>query len=344
MKKNKLISFASYLFDHLFFLCCYGAAAMLIGGLLWLIQVRGIFILFAELILAAAVFAPLLLDFLRRRDFYTALYHLLETLDQKTLLGEISMTPSFLDGQILLDLLRGINKYQNDRLASMEGEILDYREYVESWVHEIKTPIASARLIAENAKNPATLRMEEELQRIDRYVEQALYYARSASAEKDFRVEPTSLKFLVTEAIKTYSKPLIRTRCQIHMENLDLPLHADVKSCAFLIGQILSNSIKYRKDDFHLTFQGQRTANSVRLSITDNGIGISKRDLPRIFDKGFTGEHGRTFPKSTGIGLYLCKKLCDNMNIQITAESAPNAGTTILLTFPEESFVFSSCL
>ena len=119
-------------------------------------------------------------------------------------------TARFLDGQILDEILRRCNKYQNDRVADAKQDSQEYREYLDSWVHEIKTPIAAARLIVENNKNPATLRIDDELRRIDGFVEQVLYYARSTAVEKDFKVEKTTLQALVNSALKTYSKPLIQ--------------------------------------------------------------------------------------------------------------------------------------
>lgn len=123
------------------------------------------------------------------------------------------------------------------------------------------------------------------------------------------------------------------------MEGVELLVCADIKSCAFIIGQIISNAIKYRRSEFKLNFYGKMEQNRIILEIRDNGIGISATDLPRVFDKGFTGENGRRFPKSTGIGLYLCKKLCDKMNMDISISSEKGQGTTVTLFFPTESLL-----
>ena len=123
------------------------------------------------------------------------------------------------------------------------------------------------------------------------------------------------------------------------MEGLDIPVTTDIKSCTFIIGQMISNAIKYRKDGLQITFTGITERNRVLLLVSDNGIGISEADLPRIFDKGFTGENGRRYSKSTGIGLYLCKKMCEKMNIGLSASSANGRGTTITMDFPTESYL-----
>ena len=336
----------SYLTDRIVSLACLAAAASLAALLLWLADVRGIFILFVEAIFCGAAFASLVWDYARRRAFYRRLFELSDQLEEKTLLAEISEEPQFLDGQILMEILRRNSKYENDRIAAMEQKNREYREYLDSWVHEIKTPITSAGLMIENDKNRTTLRIGDEIGKIDALVEQVLYYARSTEAEKDFKVEKTTLREIVNLALKAYSRPLIQSGAKIHMENLDIPVSADIKSCSFTVGQIISNAVKYRKPDregtkepFHLKFSGSQERNEVLLTVQDNGIGIPGRDISRIFDKGFTGENGRRYMKSTGIGLYLCRKLCGQMNIRITAESVPGESTEITLEFPAESMI-----
>lgn len=331
--------FTDYITDRIFSVVCFIVAEGLVFGLLWLIEVPMIFTAFAEVIFLFSFLLPLLWDFRRRRRYYSRLLELLDHLDEKTLLMEIAERPGFLDGRILSDILRQNSKYQNDQIARMHDESRDYRDFLDTWVHEIKTPITSARLVVENEKNPTTLKIDDELRKIDNFVELVLYYARSSDVEKDFRVDQTSLKHLVTAALKTYSKPIIRAGGHIHMDALDVPVCADVKSCTFVIGQIISNAIKYRQDNLHLYFSSTMEKNRACLVIRDNGIGIDAADLPRVFDKGFTGENGRRFPKSTGIGLYLCRKLCDKMNISITVSSEKGHGTALTLYFPTESLL-----
>jgi signal transduction histidine kinase len=148
------------------------------------------------------------------------------------------------------------------------------------------------------------------------------------------------LKTLVHGAVKSYSKQIIQANGVPEFENLDISLYADKKWCVFIIGQIIANSVKYCTGSLRLKFTGGTYEKGCYLLISDNGKGISEADLPRIFEKGFTGETGRCFTKSTGIGLYLCRKLCQKMNMDITAESAPGNGTTIKITFPKGNFYF----
>ena len=299
-----------YISNRIVSIVCFVIAEGLLFGLLWLIEVPSVFIAFAEIIFLLFFSASFIWDFHRRSSYYNRLLRLLEQLDEKTLLMEIAERPTFLDAQIISDILRQNTKYQNDKIAEMQRQSRDYRDFLDTWVHEIKTPITLV-----------------------------LYYARSSDVEKDFKVEKTTLKALVSAALKTYSKPIIQASGRIQMEGLDISVCADCKSCAFVIGQIISNAIKYRQDNFCLIFTSDTEKNRVLLKIHDNGIGIDTADLSRVFDKGFTGENGRRFPKSTGIGLYLCKKLCGKMNMDISISSEKGNGTTVTLYFPTESFL-----
>lgn len=333
------MKFSGYITDRIVSFVCFVISEGLVFGLLWLVEVPMVFIIFTGIIFLLFFLFSLIWDYHRRRGYYKRLLQLLDQLDEKTLLMEIAERPGFLDAKIVSYILKQNNKYQNDKIAEMQKQSRDYRDFLDTWVHEIKTPITSARLIIENEKNPTTLKIEDELRKIDNFVELVLYYARSSDVEKDFKVENTTLKALVSTALKTYSKPIIQAGGRIHMEGMDIPVCADSKSCSFIIGQVISNAIKYRQEEFRLEFRSQVQKNRIALLIHDNGIGISRADLSRVFDKGFTGENGRRFPKSTGIGLYLCKKLCDRMNIAISISSEKGQGTTVALYFPTESLL-----
>ena len=333
------MKFSDYITDRIVSFVCFVISEGLVFGLLWLVEVPMVFIIFTGIIFLLFFLFSLIWDYHRRSGYYKRLLQLLDQLDEKTLLMEIAERPGFLDAKIVSYILKQNNKYQNDKIAEMQKQSRDYRDFLDTWVHEIKTPITSARLIIENEKNPTTLKIEDELRKIDNFVELVLYYARSSDVEKDFKVENTTLKALVSTALKTYSKPIIQAGGRIHIEGMDIPVCADSKSCSFIIGQVISNAIKYRQEEFRLEFRSQVQKNRIALLIHDNGIGISRADLSRVFDKGFTGENGRRFPKSTGIGLYLCKKLCDRMNIAISISSEKRQGTTVALYFPTESLL-----
>ena len=326
-----------YIIDRLFSVVMFLAAVVFSMGLLWLMGLRYEFIIYIEIIFGFSFLAAFIWDYTRKKKYYCGFMALFDGLDDKTLLAELVEKPGFLDGKLLYQILRLSNKYMNDKLAEAGATNQEYREYIEMWVHEIKTPITSAHLIIENDKNISTIRIDDELNKIDHFVEQALFYARSTTLEKDFKIEKTTLKTLVQEALKSYSKQIIEAHGRPVFENLDIPVFADRKWCVFIIGQIIANSVKYAKENLILTFKGSSFDNGCSLSISDNGIGITEADIPRIFDKGFTGENGRKFGKSTGIGLYLCRKLCHKMNMEISAASSFENGTTVKITFPKEN-------
>lgn len=338
------MSLKDYLTDNIFAVICFFITDLLVLSMLWLIETSIIFIVFLEVIFIISFLVPFIWNYWRKYNYYNKLLSLLDNLDEKTLLAEIIDKPSFLDGKILYNILRRSNKYQNDKISEIEQRNLEYREYIDRWVHEIKTPITSVRLIVENEKNTTTLRIDDELRKIDNFVEQVLYYSRSTAIEKDFRIEKITLRTIVNNVLKNYSKEIIQAGGHLDIKSLDIPIYTDIKSCVFIIGQVISNSIKYRKSNFHLRIYSQIQKNNVSLIIYDNGIGISSSDLLRVFDKGFTGENGRRFSRSTGIGLYLCKKLCDKMNIDLNINSIKGKGTTVSLSFPIATFIYNKDL
>lgn len=328
-----------YIKDKSFRIMAFVTAGALVAGLLWLIDVSKIFIIFTELLFFMGFFIPMLWDFIKQKQYYDTLLEALEKLEEKTLLPAIIKQAPFLEAKILYEIIKQSDKYMNDRIAYYDKEAREYREYVEIWVHEIKTPVTSAGLMIENNKNITTLRIGEELRKIDSFVEQALYYARSTSLEKDFKVEKTSLRELVMSAVKTHAKPIIQAGGRIETDFLDITVYADKKWLSFIIGQLLDNAAKYQNGNLLIRLQGCTYENGVYLSVSDNGIGIPNKDLSHVFDKGFTGENGRRYNKSTGMGLYLCKKLCLKMNMGITISSIQNQETEIKIFFPKNSLL-----
>lgn len=230
-----------------------------------------------------------------------------------------------------------LSKRMNDEIAKYKISQEDYREYIETWIHEVKIPISSTSLICENNRNEITNEIIEEINKIENYVNQALYYARSMNVEKDFFVRKIELEKIVRKVIKNNSKALIRNRCNIEIKNMDgIFVNTDIKWIEFIFGQIINNSIKYKKEDkqMKLIFESKVEKNYTLLKIIDNGIGIKKEEINRVFEKGFTGKSGRKYAKSTGIGLYLCNKLCEKLYHNINIESIENEGTTVIITFP----------
>ncbi len=279
----------------------------------------------------------LALEFVQKNSFYKQLYQNLDAMEKKHYISSVIEEAGFTEGALLIDVLKQITKSMNDEIASYRRMNTEYQDYVETWIHEIKIPISCIDLICENNKGKMASDVKEELSRIDGYVEQALYYARSTNLEKDYMIREVNLDNLVKETVKKYSKQLISAKATPHFDNLSQTVYGDPKWLEFILGQLIANSIKYKKDTLTLTFSAYEEQNDVLLYISDDGIGIPESELPRIFEKGFTGTNGRSHAKSTGIGLYLCRKLCNKMHLSISVSSTSGQGTTMKISFPKDS-------
>ena len=219
-------------------------------------------------------------------------------------------------------------------------ELLDYYGM---WVHQIKTPIAALGVLIQSGEEleevqespkaqELTRSMKMEVFRIEQYVDMVLTYLRMGSATSDYAFRICSLEEIVRQAVRKYSQMFIMTRTRLHLEIQDQKILTDEKWLTFVIEQILSNAVKYARGGEISIYTEEKT-----LVISDNGIGIAEEDLPRIFEKGFTGYNGRANKKSTGIGLYLCKTIIDRLHHTIWIESKPEKGTKVYLNFDRES-------
>ena len=209
------------------------------------------------------------------------------------------------------------------------------------WIHEVKTPIAASKMIIENNKTVVTKSIEEELDKVENYTEQALFYARSNTVEKDYIITKTNLKDIVNGAILKNKTTLLNERISLELKDLEQEVYTDNKWATFIINQIIQNSVKYSKgNDKKIEIYARPKNDKIILYIKDNGIGIKKGETTRVFEKGFTGSNGRILnKKSTGIGLYLCKKLCNKLGMAIELNSEENEGTEVKLVFPQNSYI-----
>ena len=260
-------------------------------------------------------------------------------LKERYLIPEVMPLPDRAEEQVFYQLLKMAEKSMLERLGEMERERGEYRSYIEQWIHEVKTPITALKLLCENNQSRFSRDVLAELENINRYTEQALYYARSEHTEKDYSIREMNLADVVHGAIADHKYLLRQCGMSITVDDLEPVVYGDDKWVRFILGQIISNAVKYRaQQQPALHIFTERTGDRVLLSIADNGIGIPESDLPRIFEKGFTGQNGRIVHSSTGIGLYLCKRLCDKLGIGLTA-SSPDRGTTMTISFHINDFI-----
>lgn len=313
--------------------------AMLAHALFLIASGNGIqtilFILVVWLIVLASC---LLLFYFSRKKYLNKLLDMTEQLKERYLLPEIMQEPERADEQVFYQIMKMAEKSMLERIGEVQRERKEYKEYIEQWIHEVKTPITAMRLICENNRCSFTRDLMAELENINRFTEQALYYARSEHTEKDYSVREIRLSDVVHGTIAGNKYLLRQNNVAVTVENVEYSIYSDDKWLRFILDQLISNAVKYRTSQPVLHFFATKENDSIILSIADNGIGIPASDLPRVFEKGFTGQNGRTIHSSTGIGLYLCRRLCDKLGIGISA-SSKGEGTTISLSFHINDFV-----
>ena len=236
----------------------------------------------------------------------------------------------------LLDITRRSGQAMIGAVSEAQAAQRDYREYVERWVHEIKTPITAARLMARRSGADTRRKLEAELDQIGAHVERALFYARAENPEKDVLIHPASLSDLVNQAVQAHRALLLQNGVSVELCDLDFVVYTDRKWVCFLLGQLLQNAARYRRARPVIILSARRQEKRVELTVSDNGMGIPAHELPRVFDRGFTGSNGRLRGGSTGMGLYLAKKLADALEISLAIRSEEGVGTQVLLTFPAQ--------
>jgi len=294
-----------------------------------------ILIIILVILLIFYTFIYLLIDYYHKYKNSKKLIKLVDSLEEKYLISEIITPPKSLENEAYYYALKKACKAMNDKIGTIEEEQLDYQEYIESFIHEIKTPITALSLVFLNKKE---FTLKNEVHKINNLVEQMLFYARSKTVEKDYFIKEINLKDILHNIILDYQDYFINQKVilNIHLENKIV--YTDPKWLNFIISQLLQNSLKYLdKKKKIIKIYAIENSNNIYLLIKDNGCGINKNDIKRVFEKGFTGSN-RKKKYSTGIGLYLSKKLCQKLGLDITISSEENKYTEVSLIFPKSNF------
>ena len=278
-----------------------------------------------------------------RKRYLEKLLEMTDQLEERYLVSEVMDKPDRADDQIYYQILKMSEKSMLEQIAAVKRERAEYKEYIEQWIHEIKTPITAMRLICENhrteMRQTAVKELLLELERTNRFAEQALYYARSEYTEKDYSVREIRLFDVVHQAIAENKHLLMHNKVHIEVQETKDTVYFDEKWLRFILNQMIVNAVKYRSEEPWLCFFVEQSGKNTVLNVADNGIGIAESELPRIFEKGFTGKNGRNASQNaTGIGLYLCKRLCDNLGIGIAADCSETR-TVFHLLFHIEDFI-----
>ena len=295
--------------------------------------------LYVTISLAVVVLAGTFFDFSKEKKLFDDIESRLENLDKKYLVVEVLDKYDSQEGEHIREILKDMEMSMSDNVSAYRRNNEEYKDYIETWVHEIKIPISTAKMIMENHKELAVGQsgIDTEIDRIENHVEQALFYSRSAAVERDYFIRDINLEDIVKEVITKRKKTLISMKAVVDIHDMETrsAVKSDGKWIAFIIGQIIDNSVKYAKEDERLVLSIDLSDEDehVCLNIRDNGVGMKSSEVGRAFDKGFTGSNGRAGKASTGIGLYLCKKLCKRLQHTIRIESEEGIGTTVSIIF-----------
>ena len=258
-------------------------------------------------------------------------YHITVSKHEKIKQDEFAETKNLIE----LDYIEVIEKLKEEEKIHAQKTNSDYNnmiEYYTVWAHQIKTPIASMRLALQSEDSDFARRMGSDLNRIEEYVEMVLTFLRLDSDSTDYVINEINLDDIIKPAIRKFSRDFISKKLKMEFEPTERKVLTDEKWLAFIIEQVISNAVKYTSSGgIHIYMEEAET-----LCIEDTGIGIAAEDLPRIFENGYTGFNGRVDKRASGIGLYLCRRICENLGHKISAESEPGVGTKIKIDLHTE--------
>ncbi len=332
------MNFSRYVKDKINFILAYIIYIIILISYTKAMEIDKNVILVISIIPTIFFIVGFIISYVIKNRYIQNIEKTMEGLQEKYLITEIIKKPRRQENLAYYTILKKANKSMIDNVSEIMYSKKEYKEYIESWVHEIKIPITSAKLLCENNKSNITNKIDEELEEINNFVEQALFYARLEQVSNDFMIRKTEIVEIIKNVIARNKKIMIQNNMKVEIRNIDVLVYTDEKWLEFILNQIIINAIKYKKEsDSKVTIEAEENKEGIKLSIKDNGIGIKESEINRIFEKGFTGTNGRKLnKKSTGIGLYLCRKLCEELNIAIEAQSKESEYTQINITFPKK--------
>ena len=328
--------FLEHLEEKIFFIIVSLIFTLLLSIYLLLIGIDVRIINLLAILIIFFIFISLLINYLLIKKRYKKIVNLVDNLDEKYLIKEVIDKPKNLENRAYYYALDKACKALNENLSEVENSKEEYLLFLNSFIHDIKTPISALSLYADNNNDK---KVKEEVLKISRLVDKMLFYARSDVVEKDYFIKEVTLADLVHPVLLEYKNYLLNYSFKVEVKNLDnLSVYTDIKWLNFIIEQIISNSLKYQNKKNRLVrIKGTSDKNNIKLEIYDNGVGIKESDLPKVFDKGFTGSN-RNKKNASGIGLYLTKRLCDKLGIDIKIESEYLKYTRVIITFPKGNY------
>lgn len=328
---------AKYLRDRWPIIAVWVACSLVVFGMSLILGVTSWGAVLLCLVLALTCCVTLAWDFARKRSYYHDLQQCVQQLEKVRHLSAFLFEPRFLEGRLSWEACDALAYLSGGELAQAQQASKAFEDYIETWIHETKTPIAASRLVLARMRGPEATALRQELESIERYVEQVLYYTRSQSPTFDYAIRELSLSEVVKEACKRNQNLLIASGATLALEvSKEHRVFCDESWLVFMLGQLLSNAAKYGATSIRVSSleQGEGPDCCVLLEVADDGVGIPEQDMPRIFEQGFVGTNGRAEGSATGMGLYLCAKLCAATGIGIDAYSEEGTGTRMVLTLP----------
>ncbi|PLR96761.1 sensor histidine kinase [Bacillus sp. T33-2] len=283
-------------------------------------------LLYIELMAAIIFFSYLCINYYQKRKFFDELLDMAAH-DEHTIFPK----PATNEESLYLQILKKQQQRQMFQIEKINEEKKEWLEYMTTWFHEIKTPISVSRMIYELDVGMDSL--EEEMDKIEHFIEQALYFSRLSDFHKDYLIQEVDTGRVIREAVKLHTKAFLAKKIKLNLQIMSFPVLTDKKGLLFIVSQLLSNALKYTERDgnIDITIDTEKRTISVR----DNGVGIDAEDLPRLFEKGFTGKNGRQQTASTGMGLYLVERMAQKLGHSISYTSQKGVYTEAFIHFPE---------
>ena len=279
-------------------------------------------VIYPTLLCAALGILIMVFDFLRVKREHEALNSIRSIVD---VTAESLPKMDDIKDEDYQQILRLLSEEHNNYRTQTNRKYADMIDYYTVWAHQIKTPIASMRLHLQNEDSALSRTLTSDLHRIEQYVEMVLTFLRLNSESTDYVIKEYDLDKIIKQAVRKFSSDFIGRKLSLVYEPVNTTVITDEKWLSFVIEQVLSNALKYTPaGSIAITLENEKT-----LRIRDTGIGIAPEDLPRVFENGYTGYNGRADKKASGIGLYLCKRICNNLGHTITARSIVDVGTII---------------
>ena len=306
----------------------FSGLILIFSAVVWLSGAPGILARYTALLCTALALAVALADL---RRFALRHRHLSDALKSICVSDEQLPPPGNLIEEDYARLIRVLGEEKNRAAGAMDLRRREMEDYFTLWAHQIKTPIAAMRLILQTRPENSAGELSQELFRVEQYVEMVLNYLRLDSDSTDFVFKTCDLDGIIRQCVRKYAKQFIRRKISLEYEGTDVQVLTDEKWLCFVIEQLLSNALKYTNTGSIRIFTRGET-----LVIEDTGIGIAPEDLPRVFEKGYTGYNGRTDKKATGIGLYLCKRILQKLGHEISISSVVGQGTSVSIDLSRE--------